>query len=284
MDRPLVLGIINITPDSFYSGSRSANHSDLLFRAEKMIAQGAAILDIGGQSTRPGSTLIPAEQEMDRVLPAIELIHQAFPEQIISVDTFYAAVARAAVLKGAHMVNDVSAGSMDDALLDEVAALKVPYVLMHMPGTPQTMLGATYTNVTVDLFDFFSFKMKELIHKGIKDIIIDIGFGFGKTAQQNFELLRNLSFFKSLRLPIMVGLSRKATIYKTLNITPEEALNGTSVLHTIALLNGAAILRVHDVKEAMEAVKLFSAYQSEPAPGQSDVELRNPSGQADASL
>ncbi|GAC1418938.1 MAG: dihydropteroate synthase [Flavisolibacter sp.] len=227
-----------------------------------MIEQGAAILDIGGQSTRPGSTLVTAEQEIDRVIPAIELIHKAFPEQIISVDTFYAAVARAAVLQGAHMINDVSAGGMDTSLLDEVAALQVPYVLMHMPGTPQTMLGSSYTNLTLDLFDFFSFKIKELIQKGIKDIIIDVGFGFGKNAEQNFELLRNLSFFKSLCLPIMVGLSRKATIYKTLNITPEEALNGSSVLHTIALLNGAGILRVHDVKEAMEAIKLYCAYEN----------------------
>jgi len=262
IDQPIVMGIINITPDSFYSESRSHSIDEILFRAEKMISDGATILDIGGQSTRPKSNQIPAEEEMERVIPAIEAIHQQFPEQIISVDTFYSQVARQAIGAGASIINDVSAGSMDDELLATVAELKVPYVLMHMLGKPQTMQqNPEYKNVTLEVFDFLNFKIAELVKMGIHDIIVDVGFGFGKTSRHNFQLLRELSYFKQPGKPVMVGLSRKATIYKTLGIAADEALNGTTVLHTIALLNGATILRVHDVKEAIQAVKLVSEYK-----------------------
>lgn len=262
IEEPIVMGIINTTPDSFYSGSRTSLIDDILFRAEKMIIDGATILDIGGQSTRPKSEQIPADEELKRVVPAIEAIHEKFPELIISIDTFYSSVAREAIDAGASIINDVSAGTMDHDLLSTVAALNVPYVLMHMLGKPQTMQqNPEYKNVTLDVFDFLNFKIAELTTLGIHDIIVDPGFGFGKTTVHNFQLLRELSFFKQLNKPVMVGLSRKASVYKTLGITAEEALNGTTVMHTLALLNGANILRVHDVKEAVQAVKLFEAYK-----------------------
>lgn len=262
IDEPIVMGIVNTTPDSFYSDSRVNEIDELLFRAEKMIRDGATILDIGGQSTRPKSEQISADEELKRVLPAVEAIHKNFPGQIISVDTFYSKVASEAVNAGASIVNDVSAGTMDDDLLSTVASLKVPYVLMHMLGKPQTMQqNPQYKNVTLDVFDFLNFKIAELLQLGIHDIIVDVGFGFGKNAAHNFQLLRELSFFRQLNKPIMVGLSRKATIYKTLGITPEEALNGTTVMHTLALTNGACILRGHDVKEAVQAIQLYTAYK-----------------------
>jgi dihydropteroate synthase len=262
IDEPIVMGIVNTTPDSFYSGSRANEEDEILFRAEKMINDGATILDIGGQSTRPKSEQISADEELKRVVPAIEAIHKNFPEQIISVDTFYSKVASEAVNGGASIVNDVSAGTMDDDLLATVAGLKVPYVLMHMLGKPQTMQqNPQYNNVTLEVFDFLNFKMAELIQLGIDDIIVDVGFGFGKNAAHNFQLLRELSFLQQLHKPVMVGLSRKATIYKTLGITPEEALNGTTVMHTLALINGASILRVHDVKEGVQAIQLYTAYK-----------------------
>lgn len=257
LETPVVMGIINTTPDSFYGGSRRQGEEELLSRAAQMLSDGASILDLGGQSTRPGSEQVGEEEELRRVLPAIKAIAARFPEAIISIDTFYASVATAAVEAGASIVNDVSAGTIDPELLPAVAKLNVPYVLMHMKGHPQTMQqNPVYDNVVTEVFDFLSFRIRELELMGIKDIIVDPGFGFGKTISHNFELLRNLSYFRHLDRPLMTGLSRKGTIYKTLNITPEEALNGTTVLHTIALMNGAAILRVHDVREAVEAVKL----------------------------
>jgi dihydropteroate synthase len=261
IDQPIVMGIINTTPDSFYSGSR-AMPDEILFRAEKMIQEGASILDIGGQSTRPKSEQISVDEELQRVLPAIQVIHKNFPEQIISVDTFYSKVAKEAIAAGASIVNDVSAGTIDPDLLSTVAELSVPYVLMHMSGKPKDMQSKPeYKNVTLDVFDFLNFKIAEITNLGIHDTIIDVGFGFGKTTSHNFQLLRQLSFFKQLNKPVMVGLSRKATIYKTLGITPEEALNGTTFMHTIALLNGANILRVHDVKEAIQAITLYMEYK-----------------------
>lgn len=261
IDKPIVMGIINTTPDSFYSGSRSANEKDVLMRAEKMIRDGATILDIGGQSTRPGSEQVGAEEELKRVLPAIESIAKRFPETFISIDSFYAKVVQEAFYAGAHIINDVSAGAIDEALLPTVAALKAPYILMHMKGHPQTMqLNPCYVNLVTEVFDSLNFKMAALIKSGINDIIIDPGFGFGKTATHNFTLLKELQYFRQLNKPLMVGLSRKATVYKTLGIMAEEALNGTTVLHTMALLNGAHILRVHDVKEAVEAIKLVEKY------------------------
>lgn len=262
IDQPVVMGIINTTPDSFYSGSRARVIDQVLRRAEQMISDGATILDIGGQSTRPRSEQISVDEELERVLPAVEAIHKNFPEQIISIDTFYSRVAKEAVNAGASIVNDVSAGTMDPVLLSTVATLKVPYVLMHMLDKPQTMQqNPEYKNVTLEVFDFLHFKIAELIKLGIVDILVDVGFGFGKTAAHNFQLLRQLSFFQQLKKPVMVGLSRKATVYKTLQVTPEEALNGTTVMHTLALVNGAHILRVHDVKEAVQTVRLFMEYK-----------------------
>lgn len=259
---PAVMGIINTTPDSFYAGSRKPTVDAVLAQAEQMIQDGAAFIDIGGQSTRPGSERVSAEEELNRVLPAVEAIAKRFPETFLSIDTFYGMVAQEAVHAGAAIVNDVSAGTIDDTLLPLVAALKVPYVLMHMPGDPQTMQQhAAYENVVTGVFDFLSFKLQEMYKAGIYDVIVDPGFGFGKTADDNFTLLQHLSFFQQFKKPILVGLSRKATVYKTLGITAQEALNGTTVLNTLSLLNGAAILRVHDVKEAVQAVTLYNHYK-----------------------
>lgn len=259
IDQPIVMGIVNTTPDSFYAESRLREKGALLSRVEQMTKEGAAIIDIGGQSTRPNSKRISAGEETDRVVPVIEMIAKQFPAVFISIDTFYASVATAAVNAGAHMVNDVSAGSLDEKMIASVASLRVPYVLMHMVGDPQTMqTNPVYENVVLEVFDFLNFKIKELHHAGIHDVIVDPGFGFGKTIDHNLELLNGLSFFQQLNKPLLAGLSRKATVYKTLNIQPEEALNGTTVLNTISLLNGAQILRVHDVKEAVQAIQLTS--------------------------
>lgn len=258
VEKPLVMGIINATPDSFYNGSRQQSIDAILRQAEQMLKDGAAILDIGGQSTRPGSEKISEEEELKRVVDPIEVIHKNFPEAFISIDTYYAKVAAETVAAGACIVNDISAGSIDENMISTVAALKVPYVLMHSKGTPQTMKQfASYENVTKEVVDFFIAKKSEISKAGITDIIIDCGFGFAKNATHNFELLKNLSLFKMLDAPILLGISRKSFIYKTLGVSVEEALNGTSVLNTVGLMNGASILRVHDVKEAVEAVALF---------------------------
>ena len=263
VDKPVIMGILNATPDSFFPGSRLDSVDAALFKAEQMIREGAKILDIGGQSTRPQSAYLEADEEAGRVIPVIEAVNRRFPDQIISVDTFYGKVAREAVAAGACIVNDVSAGNLDEDLFPAVSQLQVPYVLMHMPGTPQTMQQhAVYKNVTLEVFDFLNFKIQQLTAAGIKDIIIDPGFGFGKTFRHNFQLLHNLSYFLQLEKPVLIGLSRKATIYKTLEVSAEEALNGTTVANTFALINGASILRVHDVKEAFEVIKLFNAYTS----------------------
>lgn len=261
IDRPIVMGILNCTPDSFFSGSR-VSAAEIVVRAEQMLEQGATILDIGGQSTRPNSQRIGADEEAQRVIPSIAAIHKRFPEAIISIDTFYAKVASEAVWAGASIVNDVSAGTIDENLIATVATLQVPYVLMHLQGTLETMQKAPfYENITLEVFDFLNFKIKELHEAGIRDIIVDPGFGFGKTIAHNFQLLNGLSYLQQLRKPLLVGLSRKATIYKTLQIEPGEALNGTTVLNTVSLLNGAHILRVHDVKEAVQAIELVHRLQ-----------------------
>lgn len=265
IDRPLIMGIINTTPDSFYTDSRTQQLDKIVSKAEEMLQQGAAILDIGGQSTRPQSKRIPAEIELERVLPAIEAVKKHFPDAILSVDTYYASVAREAVEAGASIINDVTAGTIDDTMFSTVAQLQVPYVLMHLQGTLETMhINPTYKNVVLDVFDFLNFKLKELHQMGINDVLIDPGFGFGKTIQHNFQLLQNFSYLQKLNKPILLGLSRKGTIYKTLRITPEEALNGTTVLNTVGLLQGAQILRVHDVKEARQAVELITALNNAP--------------------
>lgn len=258
IDEPVVMGIINVTPDSFYSGSRKRLSDDILLQAEKMVNEGAAIIDIGGQSTRPGSKEIGVEEELQRVIPAIEAISLRFPGGFISIDTYYAKVAVEAVNAGASIVNDISSGTLDEQMIPAVASLQVPYIAMHMKGTPGTMQQyANYGDVTVEVLDFFIAKIEECRLAGIKDVIVDAGFGFAKTIAHNFALLKNLSVFKILEKPLLVGLSRKATVYKTLGTTPEQALNGTTVLNTIGLLNGANILRVHDVKEAVEAIALI---------------------------
>ena len=260
VEKPIVMGIINATPDSFYAGSRKQGIDAVLNQAEQMLKEGATILDIGGQSTRPGSEKVSAEDEMKRVLEPIDAVNRHFPEIYISIDTYYSNVAREAVMSGACIINDISAGSMDDAMITTAASLDVPYVLMHMQGTPQTMqVSPGYANVTSEVLDFFIKKRDDLLRAGIRDIIIDPGFGFGKTIAHNFELLRNLSVFNLLKLPLLLGISRKATIYKTLDITAEEALNGTTALNTIGLMQGAQILRVHDVKEARQAITVWEA-------------------------
>ena len=257
INKPVVMGIINATPDSFYRDSRAAAIDTALQSAETMLAEGALFLDIGGQSTAPGSTLISAEEEADRALPVIEAVHQTFPQAYISADTFYADVAKQAVASGACLINDISGGRLDENILSIVASLSVPYVLMHSKGTPQTMQQhAMYEDVTREVLDYFIQKEDACKQAGIYDVIIDPGFGFAKTTEQNFTLLNNLSVFKMLQKPILAGISRKGTIYKTLGTTPDKALNGTTVLNTIALLKGANILRVHDVREAVEAIEL----------------------------
>lgn len=262
IDKPVVMGIINTTPDSFYANSRKANTEAALEQAGNMLNAGAMILDIGGQSTRPGSELISEGEECDRVLPVIEAIFKAFPQAFISVDTFYAGVAKQSVVAGAAIVNDVSGGTMDNTMLPTVGALSVPYICMHIKGTPQTMQQhASYNDVVKEVLDYFIQKLQDCKTAGIHDVIIDPGLGFAKTAAHNFKLLKHLSVLKILGKPLLIGLSRKGTIQKTLHVSAAEALNGTTVLNTIALLNGAHILRVHDVKEAMEAIKLVEVYK-----------------------
>lgn len=261
--QPIVMGILNITPDSFYEGSRIKQVEESLHTAHKMLEAGATILDIGGQSTRPGSERIPVEEELKRVLPVIETIAKHFPEAIISVDTYQSEVAKAAVQTGASIINDISSGDMDAAMLATVASLQVPYIAMHMKGTPDTMQQqAVYEEVALEVLDYFMLKTAACQKAGIHDIIIDPGFGFGKTIQHNFQLLKKMEVLKLTGKPILAGLSRKSTVYKTLHTTAEQALNGTTALNMIALLNGANILRVHDVKEAMETIQLFNAYHN----------------------
>ena len=258
VDKPLVMGIINITPDSFFSGSRHEGTDAVLRQAEQMIKEGATILDIGGQSTRPGSKKVMVEEELHRVIAPVEAIHKNFPDTFISIDTYYSKVAMEAVAAGACIINDISAGSLDQQMIEMVVALQVPYVLMHMKGTPQTMQQqANYENATKEVLDFLIDKTDLLKKAGVQDIIIDCGFGFGKTAGHNFELVKNLSVFKMLDAPILFGVSRKGFIYKTLGISMDAALNGTTAINIIGLINGASILRVHDVKEAIEAITLF---------------------------
>jgi dihydropteroate synthase len=257
IDKPIVMGIINVTPDSFFEDSRQQAINDVVRKAEQMLHDGATIIDIGGQTTKPGSQEIGTQEEIKRVVPVIEALVQTFPGIYISIDTYQAAVAKAAVEAGACMVNDVSGGMMDATMLATVATLNVPYICMHMQGTPQTMqVKPTYDNVTKQVLDFFIERLAACKQAGIKDVIVDVGFGFGKTIAHNFQLLKKMTVFKMLSVPILAGLSRKSTVYKTLGISAKEALNGTTVLNTIALQNGADILRVHDVKEAKEAIVL----------------------------
>lgn len=265
LEEPLVMGIINATPDSFYEGHLQLPLEAICDLAGKMLQDGAAILDIGGLSTRPGSQPVSVQEETDRVVPVIERILAAYPGSILSIDTYHCAVARAAIQAGACIVNDISGGNLDAGMLSTVASLGVPYICMHMRGTPATMQQLTeYDDLVKEVVDFFIAKTAACAKAGIKDLVIDPGFGFAKTAAQNFTLLKQLSLLKIVGKPILAGLSRKSTICKTLGITAAEALNGTTVLNTMALMNGASVLRVHDVKEAVEAVKLFNAYTKAP--------------------
>lgn len=258
-ERPLVMGIINLTPDSFYEDSRADGADAVLRHTERMLEDGADIIDIGAQSTRPGSTMLTEEQELSRLSGIVDVVTDKFPEAIFSIDTYYSRVASLCVAAGASMINDISGGEMDAAMIPAVAKLHVPYVFMHMRGNPATMHQHTsYDDVTKTVLDYFIVKIRECRQAGIKDVIADPGFGFSKNAPQNFALLKNLRSLKIVDVPLLVGLSRKSTIYKTLGVTAADALNGTTVMNTVALLHGADMLRVHDVKEAREAIKLVS--------------------------
>ncbi|GAB3271595.1 dihydropteroate synthase [Larkinella harenae] len=262
LSTPVVMGILNSTADSFYAGSRIQSVDQAVERAAAMRSEGATFLDIGGYSTRPGAANISAEEEADRVLPIIEAIVRAVPDSWISVDTFRASVARQAVASGAVLINDVSGGTLDPQMFETVAELGVPYVLMHMRGTPQTMTEHTvYRSLLPEILSELQLQLARLRELGQKDILIDPGFGFAKNPQQNFQVLNQLDAFHTFDCPLLVGLSRKSTIWRTLNIRPDEALNGTTVLNTLALTKGAAILRVHDVREATEAIQLVMSYQ-----------------------
>ncbi len=256
------MGILNITPDSFYDGGKYQTKKEILRKTRQMIKEGASIIDVGAYSSRPGAGHIKVEEEMQRLKIALEVIRTDFPDVIVSADTFRSSVASMAVKDyEVDIINDISAGSADENMFDTIAALNVPYIMMHIKGTPQNMqVNPTYDDVVGEIINYFSEKIQKAKLSGICDVIIDPGFGFGKTLEHNYRILSRLDDFKIFELPILVGLSRKSMIYKALDATPKEALNGTTVLNTIALMNGANILRVHDVKEAMETVKLFSLY------------------------
>jgi dihydropteroate synthase len=254
---PIVMGILNLTPDSFYDGGVLSSEKAWITQATKMFSEGATLLDIGGYSSRPGATDISVKEELQRVVPVIKSILKEFPDALLSIDTFRSEVAKQAIDAGALMVNDISGGELDGNMFKIVAQRKIPYILMHMQGMPQNMANSTqYTDIFPELMDYFQKKLHKLLTLGVVDVIIDLGFGFAKTLGQNFGLLGNLQAFQILERPVLVGLSRKSMIYKTLGVTANEALNGTTALHMVALQNGASILRAHDVKEAVEAIKL----------------------------
>ena len=259
LSKPKVMGILNITPDSFYAGSRLTNEKSILTKVEKFLLEGVDIIDLGGYSSRPGASEISVEEEMQRILAPLQAIKKEFGNIPLSLDTFRSEVARIGLENGIDIINDISAWEIDPLLLNVITHYKCPYILMHMPGTPQTMQKNThYENLFKTIIAFFSKKIKILHENGIYDIVVDPGFGFGKTREQNYELLLKLDQFKILEKPLLVGISRKAMIYKKLEIEPEDAINGTTVLNTIGLQNGASILRVHDVKEAKEIIKLLT--------------------------
>ncbi len=258
LERPILMGILNATPDSFYAQSRVASEKGLLAQAEQMLQEGATILDVGGMSSRPGAAEVSVEEELARVLPVVKLLRGHFPSAILSVDTYRATVAEAAFGAGAHLLNDISGGSLDPRLLQVVAQAHAPYVLMHMQGTPRRMQkNPQYGDLMTELLDFFIERIGQLQALGIQDILLDVGFGFGKTIAHNYELLANLSTYQALNCPLLVGVSRKSMIWKVLESSPAEALNGTTALHMIALQQGAKILRVHDVKAAQEVIRLW---------------------------
>jgi len=253
------MGVLNVTPDSFYKGSRAGDVEELIPRAERMLTEGATILDIGGHSTRPGAEQVTASEEIQRVVPAIQNIIKSFPEAIISIDTYRSDVAKAALDEGALIINDISGGQLDEKMFPLVIESKAPIILGHLKGRFETMMTETdYSDLITEVMDYFNEKINYLKSSGVNDIVIDPGFGFSKTLEQNFQLLKNMGYFINLGMPILAGISRKSMIYKLLGTTPDDALNGTTALNTVALMNGASILRVHDVKEAVEVVKLFN--------------------------
>jgi len=266
LDKPLVMGIINVTDDSFYSGSRYKLGFRIAARAEQIIREGGSIIDVGACSTRPGAKPVSEQQELKRLAKALHAIRKKYPEAIISVDTYRSRVARMAVGDyRANIINDISAGELDPEMFSTIAELKIPYVLMHMRGTPETMQqNPTYDNVIREIITYLNGKIEQLKQLGVSDIIVDPGFGFGKTVDHNFSILKNLQVFRLFERPILVGLSRKSMISKTLGIPAAKCLNGTTVLNTMALLNGATILRVHDVREATEAIKLVESTTRQP--------------------
>lgn len=263
LSSPVIIGIINVTPDSFYDGGALDSEAKLFQHAEKMLKEGATILDVGGMSSRPGAKVITEEEELQRIVPAITSLKKNFPEALISIDTWRSNVVIAAINEGAVLVNDISAGTFDDQLWKTVSRLKVPYILMHMKGTPENMQAdPVYDDVLHEVIEFFKEKILQLRSLGIYEIILDPGFGFGKTVEHNFRLLNDLDIFRMFELPVMAGLSRKSLICKVLKVNPDKALNGTSVLNTIALIKGANILRVHDVREANETIQLVETLKN----------------------
>jgi dihydropteroate synthase len=259
LSAPKVMGILNITPNSFFDGGKYKNETEILSRAEKMIAEGATFIDIGAYSSKPSAEFVSEQEEIERIVPVVNLILKHFPETILSIDTFRSEVAKACIENGAAIINDIAAGNLDDKMLATIAKYQVPYIMMHMRGTPQTMQTLTdYNDIVKEMLFYFSERVAAARRLGINDLVIDPGFGFAKTLQQNYEVFQKLELFENLELPMLIGISRKSMIYKTLNSNAEEALNGTTVLNTLALTKGAKILRVHDVKQAMECVTLFN--------------------------
>lgn len=263
ISKPTVMGILNLTPDSFYNNSRIDTADDALRRTEAFLNEGAKFIDIGAYSSRPGAAEVSTEEELNRMVPIVEIISKEFPEAWLSIDTFRAKVAKESVEAGAHLINDISGGELDEAMFQTAADLQVPYILMHMRGTPQNMQQQTgYSNIALDLIDYFSDKIARLKKLGVKDIILDPGFGFAKTTDENYQLLNQLQDLDIFELPLLVGFSRKSMIYNFLGNDPQQALNGTSILNTIALMKGAGILRVHDVKAAAECIALVEKTRS----------------------
>ena len=258
LSHPKVMGILNLTPDSFYDGGKYRSDKDILLQTEKMIEEGATFIDVGAYSSRPGAEHISEKEEISRLIPVLEIMLQKFPELLISVDTFRSKIVKLSIATGACMINDISAGNLDDKMFETIANLQVPYIMMHMKGNPKNMQDQTnYDNLITDIIYYFSKKINELRTLNVNDIILDVGFGFSKTLDQNYELLGSLNLFKNLDLPILTGISRKSMLYKLLHTTSDEALNATSIANTIALQQGSNILRVHDVKEAMQTIKIL---------------------------
>lgn len=264
LSRPQVMGILNLTPDSFYGTSRISSIDAALQRVENCLAEGASFIDIGAYSSRPGADEVSTEEELKRMVPAVEAISKRFPEAKLSIDTFRAKVARESIEAGAHLINDISGGELDELMFETAASLNVPYILMHMKGDPKTMQkNPVYENISLEVADYFAEKVSRLKKLGLNDIILDPGFGFAKTVSHNYQLMNHMEDLDLFGLPILVGISRKSMIYKLLGTTPDEALNGTTILNTIALQKGAKILRVHDVKAAAECVKLIEKMQEQ---------------------